>query len=348
VTLNNAVQNNFTVDYITSDITASAGSDYIQTSGSLTFGGLNALTQAITVPIIDDAIIEPTETFNVRLINLVTNGQYITLADSVGQGTIQNNDTPNITCSSDIFIGTDTNVCTALIAVPVQIFNTNWPTAILSWTMTGATFDSGTGQIGSYVFNKDVTTISYLVYDSISTNIDTCSFIVNVTDDQIPSFTSPSDITVYKDANCNYDASITITGNVTDELDNCSSGIEAVFVDDTVVLCQGSQRITRVWKLTDEEGNFITHNQIIDILDTISPSINCPNVDDRYFPEPGDDYYYAVGSEFDAVAIDNCSLDSLTHNLTYSRNSTLAGYPFPIGSTDVVWRAVDDCGNVSE
>ena len=57
-----------TVDYATSDITAEAGDDYTETSGTLTFAP-GETVMAIIVPILDDAIYEPTERFDVTLSN---------------------------------------------------------------------------------------------------------------------------------------------------------------------------------------------------------------------------------------------------------------------------------------
>ena len=55
-----------TVDYATSDITAEAGDDYTETSGTLTFAP-GETVKAIIVPILDDAIYETLERFNVTL-----------------------------------------------------------------------------------------------------------------------------------------------------------------------------------------------------------------------------------------------------------------------------------------
>ena len=57
-----------TVDYATSDITAEADDDYTETSGTLTFTA-GETVMAIIVPILDDAIYEPTERFDVTLSN---------------------------------------------------------------------------------------------------------------------------------------------------------------------------------------------------------------------------------------------------------------------------------------
>ena len=58
-----------TVDYSTSDVTAVAGKDYTATSGTLTFAA-GETTKTIQVPILQDAITEPDETFTVSLRNV--------------------------------------------------------------------------------------------------------------------------------------------------------------------------------------------------------------------------------------------------------------------------------------
>lgn len=78
------------VNYATANGTATAGSDYTATSGTLTF--VSGDTQEnISVTIAGDTLDENNETFTVNLSN-PTNGA--TIADSSGQGTINDNDPP--------------------------------------------------------------------------------------------------------------------------------------------------------------------------------------------------------------------------------------------------------------
>ncbi len=70
VTLSPASNNVVTVNYSTYDGTAIAGSDYIATSGILSFSP-GVVTKTITVPVIGDYIKEPNDTFSVRLTEAV-------------------------------------------------------------------------------------------------------------------------------------------------------------------------------------------------------------------------------------------------------------------------------------
>ena len=87
VSLSRRIGRTITVDYATSDGTATAGTDYTATSGTLTFApGENSAT--IEVPVIDDAHDEGDETLTLVLSN--ASGAYI--ADDKATGTIKNSD----------------------------------------------------------------------------------------------------------------------------------------------------------------------------------------------------------------------------------------------------------------
>ncbi|SDD06159.1 Calx-beta domain-containing protein [Pedobacter soli] len=102
VTLSDAVQNAFTVDYTTANGTAGAGSDYAPTSGTLTFaaGSAAGTTLTFSVPINDDNLVEPDETFNGTIANVT--GGLVTIADSSATVTITDNDISEATISLGI------------------------------------------------------------------------------------------------------------------------------------------------------------------------------------------------------------------------------------------------------
>jgi len=79
-----------TVQYTTADETAKADSDYVTTSGVLTFTP-GQVTKTISVPIFGDNTFEADETFLVRLSNASPNAN---IADGEGRCTIVNDDLP--------------------------------------------------------------------------------------------------------------------------------------------------------------------------------------------------------------------------------------------------------------
>ncbi len=89
VSLNTASGVPVTLDFATADGTATSGADYTATAGSLTFAP-GETTKTITVPVLNDALYEPTaETLTVSLSNVVD----ATVAAASATGTI-NDDEP--------------------------------------------------------------------------------------------------------------------------------------------------------------------------------------------------------------------------------------------------------------
>ncbi len=76
-----------TVDYATADGTATAGGDYAETTGTLTFAA-GEVRRTIPVPLLDDAVDEPDETFAVVL----SNPANATIGDAEAEGRIRDDD----------------------------------------------------------------------------------------------------------------------------------------------------------------------------------------------------------------------------------------------------------------
>ena len=184
-----------------------------------------------------------------------------------------------------------------------------------------------------------VITRTYEIADT-SGNKATCTQEVTVDDTISPTFTVPDDVTIYKDANCAYDADPSITGDVTDEHDNCDTSLDATYSDAVAAgSCAGEQVITRTWTLTDDCGNTTQHVQTITAKDNTPPDISgCP-FDITQDNDRG--VCGAIVSWVEPTVEDNCDPAPLfvsTH---------APGDYFPVGTTTVTYTATDDCGNVS-
>jgi Calx-beta domain len=79
---------NATVNFATADGTATAGSDYVAGSGTVTFTSGGSLTQTIVVAVLGDTVVEPNETFVVNL----SGATGATIGRAQGVGTIINDD----------------------------------------------------------------------------------------------------------------------------------------------------------------------------------------------------------------------------------------------------------------
>jgi len=120
VTLSTASGHVVTVDYATADGTANSGSDYLASSGTLTFNP-GELTKNVPVTIIGDTTFESNETFFVNLTAPVN----ATISDGQGQGTITNDDpappTPNLTINDATLAEGDTGTSTMDFTVSLSI-----------------------------------------------------------------------------------------------------------------------------------------------------------------------------------------------------------------------------------
>lgn len=135
VTLSAASGQTVTVDFATANGTATAGSDYVATSGTLIFNPGDT-QQQIPVTINGDTTSETDETFFVNLSNASATA---TIFDSQGQGVIKNDD---VALSSDMSI-TKTPASTIVIAgnnitYTISVTN-NGPDAATNVTMTDTT-----------------------------------------------------------------------------------------------------------------------------------------------------------------------------------------------------------------
>ncbi|WP_421939882.1 Calx-beta domain-containing protein [Pedobacter sp.] len=171
VTLTGNVQNTFSVNYASANGTALAGSDYTATTGVVTFpaGSVNGATQTFTVPILNDNIAEPTETFTVNLTG-VSAGAAVTIpaVGATGTATINDNDVASVAINS---ITAAENVGNMVFTVTLS-GNSQEP-IVLNYTTSDDTAIAGsdyTAKTGTITFpagsvNGATQTISVVILD---------------------------------------------------------------------------------------------------------------------------------------------------------------------------------------
>jgi predicted extracellular nuclease len=164
VTRTNAVAGAFSIAYATADGTASAGSDYTATSGTLNFAD-NQVSATVTVAISNDGTPELDETLFLNLSN-PTNGA--TIGDAQATGTIINDDGTPIQVSIN----------------DVSIVEGNSGTSILTFTVTRSG-DSGAFDVSFATANDSATAPSDYIANSgtlsfgVGQNTQTISITVN-------------------------------------------------------------------------------------------------------------------------------------------------------------------------
>jgi hypothetical protein len=157
--------------------------------------------------------------------------------------TIKDSEKPVIVCPDNITASANTGVCGAVVNYTVT-FQDN---------CAGTTIQQTAGLASGALFPTGTTINTFTVTDE-GGNATNCSFIVTVTDNEAPTFTRPADKIIAFLSGCTYDAGAAATGDVLNELDNCSSGIEATYTD-AVSTCGNTITITRTWSLADNNGN---------------------------------------------------------------------------------------------
>ena len=101
VTLSGNVQDAFTVNYTTSNGTASAPGDYLSRVGSVTFpaGSVSGAVQTFTVDLVNDNFAESGETFSVTLNNI--SSPLVTMGTATASTTINDDDAAGVSISTN-------------------------------------------------------------------------------------------------------------------------------------------------------------------------------------------------------------------------------------------------------
>ena len=142
VTLSSPVPTPVTVNYTTSDGTATAGSDYIAESGTVTFVA-NDQSETITIDVNGDLLLEGNETFTVTLSNPSVTTM---ITDGTATGTILNDDVAASMNIADTSVtegnaGTTSMTFTVTLATPVP------ETVTVNYTTSNGTAIAGTDYV---------------------------------------------------------------------------------------------------------------------------------------------------------------------------------------------------------
>ncbi|MFH0756463.1 MAG: DUF2341 domain-containing protein [Bacteroidota bacterium] len=170
-------------------------------------------------------------------------------------------------------------------------------------------------------FISDTTVVTLTVTDEYG-NFATCQFTVNTIDDTYPTFTVPPSDTVCRALDCTYNIDPGITGDVTDEWDNCATGIEAYYEDDFANQgnCDSAGFVIRTWILEDEYGNETRQDQII----WINPvSIVIPVVENTILCD-------SANTHIELTSPNIYSSGAVTFNYTVAATGGVTGFTTPV------------------
>ena len=239
---------------------------------------------------------------------------------------VRDNQSPIISCPSNITVNTSAGLCSAIVNYQSPIGSDNCPSAITNQTV---------GIISGGIFPIGVTTNTFVVTDNSGASA-SCSFTVTVVDSQPPTITCPSNITVNTASGlCN----AIVNYNTPVGIDNCSGAVTTQIAG----LASGSTFpvgiTTNTFVVTSSNGQTASCSFTINVIDNQPPSISCPanitvNTDFNKCS--------AVVNYLTPVGMDNCS------NITTIRTSGLAsGSTFPSGITTNTFVVTDNNGRTS-
>lgn len=266
--------------------------------------------------------------------------------------TVEDNEDPVIDCVSDLIVANDPGECGAVVnGIAPTGANDNCPGWIVTYTLSGATVDTGADDASGTIFNLGVTTVEYTITDAAG-NTATCSFTVTVEDDEDPIISCPSDVIQNIDpGQC--DAVVNnLDPNATDNCPNLS--LSYILSGATTGTGNGSASgltfnvgITTVeYTVTDGAGNTAVCSFTVTIIDNEDPTITCP-VD---IVTPADfGFCDALITGIDPIVSDNCPNPTITYSLTGATSGggtgSASGTIFELGITTVTYIVTDGSGN---
>ncbi|MFK7774875.1 MAG: HYR domain-containing protein, partial [Saprospiraceae bacterium] len=244
-----------------------------------------------------------------------------------------NQDQLMIECPMNVNQGTDANVCSATLDLPVIILSDPNNINTIFWSISGASGPaSGAGNISNFTFSLGTSTIIYSVTDNFGGS-ETCSFQVTITDQEGPVISgTPADTTVECD-----NIPLIATPTATDQCDGVTN-VSLISESITAGPTPGSFIITRTWATIDAAGNISTASQNITVIDTTAPTITCPadiSTNPTTSPLCGASVSWTI-----PTASDNCD-PNVQVTSSFSPNDF-----FPLGTTVVTYYAEDNSGNI--
>ncbi len=237
--------------------------------------------------------------------------------------TVEDNEAPEIFCPGDILITTAPGQCEAVLTWIQPIPTDNCDTDIT----TAVTHKPGTS------FPIGVTTVVYTATDDAG-NSTTCSFDVTVVDDEAPAMTCPTDIEVSADAGT---CEATVSWTVPVVSDNCPGGVTVTSTHNPGdVFSVGTTTVT--YTATDANGRITICSFVVTVNDDEAPPLTCP-ADITVSTMPGTCEAVVMWTAPEPVMG-----DCLGVGITVTSNFN-PGDTFPLGTTSVIYSAVDGAGN---
>ena len=231
--------------------------------------------------------------------------------------TVVDNQSPVITCPSNITQVNDAGLCSAVVTFSVTSTDNCTVSTTVSNPASGSTFNVG------------ITTVISTATD-IYGNTSSCSFLVKVFDTESPVITCPSNITQNTDGGlCSAVVTFSVTGT-----DNCGVSTTVSNPASGSTFNAGTTTVNSI--ATDIHGNTSTCSFTVKVVDNQSPVISCPS----NITQNTDGGLCSAVVTFSVTGTDNCGVSAVV-------SSPGSGSTFAVGTTTVTGTATDLSGNTS-
>ena len=217
-----------------------------------------------------------------------------------------------------------------------------------SYTLSGLTTGSSdpATTLSGVIFNKGITTVTWVVRDNAlpTANTASCAFTVTVNDVTAPVITCPANQNVGTDnPACTYayvGANATATDNCTvTSITNDQNGLPSLAGVVFNAGVNGAALTTNVTWTASDGVNSMNCIQMITVTDNDAPSFTfCPMSATVNANAPVACDYIGTAA-LNPSATDNCS--GVTFSNSYDATNTLVGKSFPIGVHNITWTATD-------
>lgn len=237
---------------------------------------------------------------------------------------VQDQVAPRITCPGDTTVNAAPGQCAAIVnyTIPVGIDNCELDTTLLT---------AGLGSGAEFFVGENIETYTTIDEQGLTAN---CSFTITINDNEAPEITCPDDITVFAVAGS---CSAVVNYAQPEALDNCPD-FNISLIDG---LGSGAAfpvgNNTETFTVTDASGNTSSCNFTITVIDTIAPSITCPN--DTTVAMTSNQCSELVNYNA-PTGIDNCGTP-----MTNLSGGLGSGSTFPVGNTIETYTTIDESGN---
>ncbi|MFT4659860.1 MAG: gliding motility-associated-like protein [Patiriisocius sp.] len=241
--------------------------------------------------------------------------------------TVTDDTAPPITCPVNVSVNASTNGCDASVSIDIPSVEGGEVLASLINNYNGTGDASDTYPVGQTVVIWTAT--------DVNGNVSTCSMLLIVEDTTPPTLFCPNDI------------SLNATGGACDEISvdigtpTVSDGCGVATIENNAPSAFTVGTTTVTWTVTDINGNSVTCDQSVTLIDNSGPEITCP-ADIIASADAG------LPSAFVSIqlpnATDDCGIDSYVNDYNGTSN---ASDVYPIGVTTVVWTVTDNNGNSS-